>query len=162
MTSAASPTAATVLSGWQDVLAAQHAAIYGYGLVGPHLSNPNQIAAALALQEAHRDTRDALMSQIAAAGATPVAASPLYPPPQAVTDAVGAQRWALTLEESCEVAYRYVLTISASVAAGAQQQTRQQAVAGLSTAALAAATWRQLLSPANPTEPFPGQDPAGQ
>jgi hypothetical protein len=144
--------------GWQAALAAHHAAIYGYSLIGVRVSDDAQIQLARRMQDDHRAERDALMSQLAASGTTPVAAQASYTPATPVTDARTAQRWALQLEQTCTAAYRYVLALSASDPAGAAhaKNARIQGIAGLNTAALAAAQWRSLLSPDDSTVAFPG------
>ncbi|MCW2539036.1 MAG: hypothetical protein JWN95_761 [Frankiales bacterium] len=151
------PTA-SVVAAWQLPLAAHHAAIYGYSLIGVRLAEDGQIQLARRLQDVHRTQRDALMSQLAAAGVTPVAAQASYLPATAVTDPSTAQRWAVQLEQACAAGYRYVLGVSASDPAGQAhaKNVRTQAITGLDAAALAAAQWRALLSPDGSTEAFPG------
>jgi hypothetical protein len=172
----------------QRVLASEHAAVYGYPVIGVALRSPGQVRLARQLEERHRHARDELMAQLAARGAAPVPAEASYAPVRPVSGPVDAQRWALSLEENCAGAYRYLLvapvlagdapgsagtgsggTSSASTASGAtasgaasatpaagQAGLRQQALTGLTTAALNATEWRRLVSPAAPTTAFPG------
>jgi hypothetical protein len=162
----------------QRVLAAQHAAVYGYPVIGVTLRSAGQIRLARQLEAGHRSTRDALMAQLAARRATPEPAEASYRPVLPVAAPADAQRWALDLEEGCAEAYRYLLAASAAptgpgaspsasgaspTASGAaapsaaeQAGMRRQALAGLTTAALTATQWRALLSPGTPTTPFPG------
>ncbi|HEY2041640.1 MAG TPA: ferritin-like domain-containing protein [Jatrophihabitans sp.] len=144
-----------VVAALQAVLAAEHGAVFGYSLIGVRLSDPGQVDFARTLQATHRDVRDALMTDIARRGATPVEALPSYSPADKVTDATGAQRWALQLEQDCAAGYRYLL--ANSVAAGtAGAAARKQALSGLTGAAVNATRWRKLLTPATPTVAFPG------
>ena len=152
------PPSGAVVSGavaaLQRVLAAQHAAVYAYSVIGVHLSDPAQIGQARSLQEQHRTLRDQVSSEIAARNATPQAAAPSYSPDEPVTDAAGAQRWALSIEQGCAAGYRAQLAASASDDNPAAERTA--ALAGLTGAARDAQFWRQLLTPATPTAAFPG------
>jgi hypothetical protein len=162
-----------VVQALQRVLAAQHAAIYSYPVIGMALPEPGQAQLARQLEAAHRHTRDELIAQLAALRVAPVSAEASYAPPRPVTGPADAQRWALELEQGCADAYRYllvapVLAVSArdgksagGAAPGAAEQSalRRQALAGLSDAARTATGWRALLSPATPTVPFPGLRP---
>ncbi len=161
----------------QRVLAAQHAAVYGYPVIGVALRQPGQVQLARQLEAQHRHTRDELIAQLAARRAAPVPAEAGYAPPQRVTGPADAQRWALALEQGCADAYRYLLvapvlaaraaanpvdgggTGTAVLGAAEQSALRRQALAGLSGAARTATGWRTLLSPTAPTVPFPGLEP---
>ncbi len=166
---AAATSSPTVPDALQRVLAAEHAAVYGYPVAGVRLTEPGQVQHAREFESAHRQVRDDLMAQLTGLGLTPVAAQPVYRPPEAKietapatrtdhrtgTDPVAAVRSAVLLEEGCADAYRYLLT--AAVAAGGKQlAVRTQALSGLATAAAAATTWRRLVTPAKPTVAFPG------
>jgi hypothetical protein len=151
-----------VVSALQQVLAAQHAAVYSYPVLGVRLRDPAQVDRARQLEAAHRASRDALMAQLATRQVTPVAAQASYYPLEPATDPSGAQRWALQLEQSCTQTYRSLLvgTVSPTGADLSQQPAartlRQQALTGLSIAAQNATEWRALLTPATPTVAFPG------
>ena len=88
----------------QGALAAEHAAVYGYGIVGAMLKGSEQ-ADARSDWTAHRVARDTLEAALAKLGATPVAASPAYALPFAVTGAASAARLAAALEEGVTRAY---------------------------------------------------------
>jgi uncharacterized protein DUF4439 len=173
------PDQDAVAQALQRVLAAQHAAVFGYPVIGVALRDPGQVQLARSLEGRHRQARDELMAQLAARRATPAPAEASYTPPQPVTAPADAQRWALELEQDCAAAYRYLLVAPVlAVAPGAngggakgsgangggrqplsaaeQAAFRRQALTGLSTAALNATEWRSLLSPATPTVAFPG------
>ncbi|MEO6701548.1 MAG: ferritin-like domain-containing protein [Jatrophihabitantaceae bacterium] len=136
----------------QQLLAAQHAAIYGYPLIGSRLTDQTQIDRARTLEAAHLLTRDALRGQLASRGASPVAAQASYQPVEPITDPAGAQRWAIQLEAACAAGYRYLLS-STGASTG---QLRGQALAGLVSAAEDGTRWRLLVEPSTPTVPFPG------
>lgn len=101
----------------QRVLAAQHAAVFGYPVIGVELRDPGQIQLARLLEARHRHTRDEVMAQIAARRASPAPAEASYTPTQPVTAPADAQRWALELEQACAAAYRYLLVAPVLVAA---------------------------------------------
>ena len=82
----------------QGALAAEHAAVYGYGVVGAMLTGARQ-ARAHADWTAHQVARDTLVTMLTRLGATPVAASPAYELPFGVTSAKSAAKLAATLEE---------------------------------------------------------------
>jgi hypothetical protein len=169
----AKPGQDPVAQALQRVLAAQHAAIYGYPVIGVALRQPGQAQLARQLEAQHRHTRDELIAQLAARRTTPVPTEAGYAPPRPVTGPVDAQRWALELEQGCADAYRYLLvapvlaartaikpaTGTPPISAAEQSALRRQALAGLSGAARTATGWRTLLSPASPTVPFPGLAP---
>ena len=83
----------------QAALAAEHAAIYGYGLLGAHLRGAQQ-QTATALWEAHRSRRDRLAGLVTGLGGTPVAAQPAYRLPVQVTSARTAVQLAASLEQA--------------------------------------------------------------
>ena len=110
-----------VVQALQRVLAAQHAAVFGYPVIGVELRDPGQARLARLLEARHRNTRDELMAQIAARRANPVPAEASYTPAQPVTAPPDAQRWALELEEDCAAAYRYLLVAPVLAAAAGQK-----------------------------------------
>ncbi|HEX8082437.1 MAG TPA: DUF4439 domain-containing protein [Jatrophihabitans sp.] len=106
-----------VVQALQRVLAAQHAAVFGYPVIGVELRDPGQARLARLLEARHRHTRDELMAQIAARRASPAPAEASYTPAQPVTAPADAQRWALELEQDCAAAYRYLLVAPVLAAA---------------------------------------------
>jgi hypothetical protein len=116
----------------QAALAAENAAIYGYGVAGAALSGVAQ-SAARADWIAHQAARDTLVAMLTKLGATPVAASPAYRLPFAVTDAKSAQRLATELEDGVTRAYLGVVAVSdpalRSFGAQAMQTSANRAVA---------------------------------
>jgi len=135
------PTSAE-LAALQGALAAEHAAVYGYGVVGARLSGA-QRARATAGYQAHLARRDALEQQISAAGAAPVAASAGYELPFPVTDAASAVRLAAVLEERLAAVY-------ANAVQAATGALRTEAAGYLQDAAVRAIDWR------GGSVPFPG------
>lgn len=97
----------------QTALAAEHAAIYGYGIAGAMLSGNDQ-ATAFADWKIHQEARDTLQAMILKLGATPVAASAAYELPFAVHDASSARRLAAALEDGVTQAYLGVVAVADS------------------------------------------------
>jgi hypothetical protein len=88
----------TEVAALQSALAAEHAIIWGYGVVGAHLEGADR-AFALRDLAVHMAARDRLTALIATAGATPVVAKPAYQLPTPVTDATTARALAAHLEQ---------------------------------------------------------------
>jgi hypothetical protein len=116
----------------QGALAAEHAAVYGYGVVGAMLTGANQ-ANARTDWTAHQVARDALVTMLTRLGATPVAASPAYKLPFRVTSAKSAAKLAATLEEGVTRAYLGLVAVSnpalRTYAARAMQTSANRALA---------------------------------
>ncbi|HEX2903313.1 MAG TPA: DUF4439 domain-containing protein [Jatrophihabitans sp.] len=144
-----------VVAALQQVLLAHHAAVFGYPALGVHLDQDAEIAHARADEAAHRLSRDAIIDQLLALGATADAAQADYAPPAPLTTASAARGWALELEERTAAGYRFLL-LAGVQAGGSQQPIRTQAMTGLTGAAGTALYWRRLLHPQRPTVPFPG------
>ena len=133
----------------QAVLATEHAAIFGYGALGPYLGNAAR-ASASASEAAHRERRDALGTRLIAAKAEPVPAERAYTLPFPVTNLASALKLALHLEERTAAAWRAAVPDLPTA-------DRRLAVAALTDCAVRAARWRLLLTPNAPaTVPFPG------
>ncbi|XVQ13315.1 ferritin-like domain-containing protein [Spirillospora sp. CA-255316] len=88
----------------QTALRAEHAAVYGYGVVGARLRGSLR-ESARTLWNAHRIRRDELTARITALGAVPAAAAPAYRLPVQVTSARGAARVAAALEDDLVISY---------------------------------------------------------
>src|SRR5262249_20357850 len=102
---AGSPTdRAAAVGALQAALAAEHAAVYGYGVAGAHLSGARQRAAAHDWQ-IHQASRDALAAMITALGAQPVAAAAAYRLPFRVSTGRAAVMLAAFLEDRGAAAY---------------------------------------------------------
>ena len=133
------PTRVEVL---QDVLAAEHAVIYGYGVAGAHLTDRARTRAAR-LHDAHRAARDELVAAIRRLGGEPVAPAPAYALPREVENSRDAVELATLLEER-------LAAVWADAVQHLRDEMRTRAVDGLREAAVAAAIWR------GGSVPFPG------
>ena len=101
----------TQIAALQAALAAEHAAVYGYGVAGAMLTRA-ALAQARAHWTAHRVARDTLEARLTELGAVPVAASPAYELPFAVTGAASAKRLAAALEEGVTRAYLGLVAVN--------------------------------------------------
>ncbi|GHG05605.1 ferritin-like domain-containing protein [Streptomyces zaomyceticus] len=124
----------SALDATQAALAAEHAAVYGYGVVGGRIGTERR-AEATAAYEAHRAHRDALRRAVRDLGGTPVMAEAAYELPFRVADPAGAVRLAAVLED--RVAGVYSDLVRASEGRG-----RREAAAALREAAVRAVRWR--------------------
>lgn len=124
--------ARTPVSVLQGALAAEHAAVYGYGVVGAMLTGTQQ-ADARTDWTAHQVARDTLVRMLTRLGATPVAASPAYRLPFTVTGAKSAAKLAAALENGVTRAYLGVVAVDdpalRSFAAQAMQAAANRALA---------------------------------
>ena len=100
----------TGISALQGALAAEHAAVYGYGVVGAMLTGA-ALAQARAGWTAHQVARDTLEAMLTRLGATPVAASPAYELPFAVTGPASAKELAAALENGVTRAYLALVAV---------------------------------------------------
>ena len=125
--------AAPVLTAAQAALAAEHAAVYGYGVVGGRVAAAREAEARQAY-DAHRAARDALVRTVTDLGGVPVAAAPGYELPFPLADAAAAVRLAAFLED--RVAGAYGDLVRASTAG-----VRRDAAAALRQAAVRAVRW---------------------
>lgn len=139
----------TPIEALQLGLAAEHATIWGYGLVGGLLPAREQPAAEAA-DKAHRARRDALLTLIAARVPSPQPAAPSYEPPFPVTDAASARRLAVHLEERLATVWRAALGTVTDL------PDRQLALAALTDAAVRGVQWRLTVPGTPATAPFPG------
>ncbi|WP_432155613.1 ferritin-like domain-containing protein [Streptomyces sp. bgisy153] len=127
-------SAADELRALQAALAAEHAAVYGYGVVGGRIREERRTEARSGY-DAHRAQRDALMREVHDRGATPVAASAGYALPFPVADSVAAVRLAAELEDRVSGVYSDLVRATA----GAR---RREAAVALREAAVRAVRWR--------------------
>ena len=131
-----------------DALAGEHAAIYGYGVLGAHLTGP-ALDLARQAEAAHRTRRDSLLVRLASATPAPPAADPAYALPFPVTDRTTALSLAVALEEGTARAWRQTL-------AQLGGDTRKVGLDALTDCAVRATRWRQLAGITPVTVPFPG------
>lgn len=132
-----------------DAVAAEHAAIYGYGLVSAHVMPEENDLVSQSLAQ-HRDRREAavaLMNEQSVNVPLPAAG---YQLPMVVNNAANAAKLAIRMESDCAVAWRAVLEQTDS------EQNREFAVKALTQCAVLAARWRKVLGAWPITEAFPG------
>ncbi|WP_146057329.1 ferritin-like domain-containing protein, partial [Streptomyces sp. SM12] len=101
---AGDPGADVALLAVQAALAAEHATVYGYGVVGAWAGDDARDEVRRLL-EAHRDQRDGLRRSVRELGGSPVAASAGYALPFPVGDAISATALAAVLEDRLAGAY---------------------------------------------------------
>ena len=141
-TAAPQATAPQATAALQAALAAENAAIFGYGVAGAHLSGSRQ-SAATQDWTGHQQARDALAGMISALGATPGAAQAFYQLPFAVTSAATAAALAAYLEDGVTRAYLGLVAVSSAT-------LRTFGATAMQAAAQRAAFWR------GSTQAFPG------
>jgi Domain of unknown function (DUF4439) len=126
----------------QSVLAAEQAAVYGYGVLGAYLSGTSQ-AFATADWLAHQEARDALEAMLRSRGAQPVPAAVAYELPVTVRTGNDAVSLAVMIEDRVTTAYLGLVVVPApDVREFGAQQVQASAVRG--------AAWR------GSTVAFPG------
>ncbi|HVT65358.1 MAG TPA: ferritin-like domain-containing protein [Mycobacteriales bacterium] len=119
----------------KQALAAEQAVVYGYGVVGAHLSGKDRKYAFSQLV-AHENLRDRISALITTAGAVAPPSQAAYRLPMPVTGAKSARLLAAQLESGAAGA---AWDLCASTAA--QSPAREVAVGWLTNAAVAAARW---------------------
>ncbi|WP_431953831.1 ferritin-like domain-containing protein [Actinacidiphila sp. bgisy167] len=124
----------TLLGAVQAALAAEHAAVYGYGIVGARVAGELAERAQQAY-DAHRARRDALRRTVGDLGGEPVAAEPAYALPFEVPDGTTAVRLAAELEDR-------VAGVYADLVRAAAADLRRDAADALREAAVRAVRWR--------------------
>jgi hypothetical protein len=122
------------LDALQAALAAEHAAVYGYGVVGGRIGEDRRPEARTAY-DAHRARRDALARAVRDEGGSPVAAAAGYALPFAVPDAAAAVRLAAELEDG-------VAGVYSDLVRAAEGGLRTTAADALREAAVRAVRWR--------------------
>lgn len=132
-----------------EALAAEHAAIWGYGVVGAALGTAAQASAASS-EAAHRDVRDRVAALLDSRHAEVPAAQGAYALPFPVLSAVDAASLAVVLEDGVEAAWVRVLDEAA------ERDTRELAVGVLSAAEVRAVGWRVAAGKKPVTSAFPG------
>jgi hypothetical protein len=130
------------MSALQAALAAENAAIFGYGVAGAHLTGSSQ-AAAERDWTGHNQARDTLAAMISGRGAAPAAAQAFYQVPFRVHDAASAMALAARLEDGVTRAYLGLVAVS-------DRRLRHFGAMAVLSAAQRAAFWR------GSTQAFPG------
>jgi hypothetical protein len=142
VTAGSAPGPVSAAAALQAALAAEDAAIFGYGVAGAYLSGSRKSAAEQDWT-GHNEARDTLTAMISALGATPVAAQAFYQLPFAVHDAATAMTLAAYLEDGVTRAYLGLVAVS-------DQRLRVFGAMAMQGSAERAAFWRGT------TEAFPG------
>ncbi|MER5888780.1 ferritin-like domain-containing protein [Streptomyces sp. NPDC001941] len=124
----------SALEAVRAALAAEHAAVYGYGVVGARIGDARR-AEAESAHAAHRARRDALERTVRDLGGAPVASAAAYALPFEVADAAAALRLAAVLEDR-------IADVWSDVVRAARGPLRRDAAGALREAAVRAARWR--------------------
>ncbi|WP_405619788.1 ferritin-like domain-containing protein [Streptomyces sp. NBC_00076] len=122
------------LKALQAALAAEHAAVYGYGVVGGRVPKGRRTEAQAAY-DAHRARRDALVREVRDLDGTPVSAAAAYALPFPVPDPASAVRLAADLEDR-------VAGVYSDLVRAATGERRGTAAEALREAAVRAVRWR--------------------
>ena len=133
----------------RTALAAEHAAVWGYGVVGAALDPSAQGLAAVS-ETAHREVRDRVVGLLAERGAEPVGAEGGYALPFPVLSGTDASALAVVLEDG--VAAAWVRVLDQAV----ERSTRELAVGALTAAEVRAVGWRAAAGQTPSTRAFPG------
>lgn len=137
----------TAAKALQTALAAEHAAIYGYGVVGAH-GGTEYARAAGHDWNAHRAHRDQLIALLRQRHIEPPGAKPAYVLPFDVTDPRSAARLAAHLEDGVAAAYLQLVGV-------ADAKLRFLGARMLRDATVRGARW------GDSTAAFPGMDSGG-
>ena len=127
-----------------ELLAAEHAAVYAYGVLGAHLDTERR-GSAVAAYDAHRQLRDSLMDLLRARDLPLTAPALAYamPPGSPVQQAIA-------VETGISVLWHDLLAATTS------RDLRVLAVRALSDASVRATRWRQAARQSPLTTPWPG------
>jgi len=144
-------------SAWQAALAAEQQAVFGYGLVGPHLIAGVDVHRARADEGAHRALQTSVSAQLVAAGLTPVEPQADYPGLYPVANALAARRLAVRLEQDCATAWRYLYAaLAEDRPTSPPTGLRAAAQDNLTASAIRAVRWRTAAGVSPATVAFPG------
>lgn len=116
----------------QSALAVEHAAVYGYAVVGGRLGPADLLARDS--YEVHRQRRDVLSAALVAGGVTPTPPAAAYEPERPVVTAAQAQALAAQIERDSAAAY-------AAVVAGGDTDWRRTGAAWLRDSAVRGYRW---------------------
>ncbi|MFF9557337.1 ferritin-like domain-containing protein [Streptomyces albus] len=122
------------LAAVQAALRAEHAAVYGYGVVGGRIEESRR-KEVRECYDAHRARRDALRRTVRALGGEPEPAAPAYALPFAVPDSDAAVRLAAQLEDRIAGVY-------ADLVRASEGTRRREAAGALREAAVRSVRWK--------------------
>jgi hypothetical protein len=134
----------------QEVLGAEHAALWSYALAVAFIA-PDQVAAARTDAAAHRELRAQIEITLTQLGQRPVSAQPAYTTPQPVTDAASAAGLLVTAETDAAAAWRSVLERSTD------RVLRRAGLKALTETAARCARWRAVVGTRPAVPVFPGR-----
>lgn len=134
----------------QGALAAEHAVIWGYGVVGAAVTDEQRPAVRVA-EQAHRTRRGATSDLLRSLSEVPAEAQASYELPFPVADPTSALRLAVHLEDGAAAAWRFVLGQTDDAA------LRRTALEAMTAAAVQATRWRLAAGTQPATVAFPGQ-----
>jgi hypothetical protein len=126
----------TDVARWQEALASEHAAIWGYGLVGA--TSPLAPVAQRGLST-HRDRRSRCIDAVVALGGEPVASAPAYQLDRP-ENADQARALAAELEKGCIVSY-------AALAGADDRSSRVQAARWMRESTISQWWWSGVVPP---------------
>lgn len=132
-----------------DAIAAEHAVIYGYGLVSAHSSPDVNPLVSDALAQ-HRERREAAIALLAARSVAAPLPAVGYQLPIPVANPTDAAKLAVRMEQDTAVAWRAVIEQATST------DERAFGVTALTQSAVLAAKWKQVLRTWPVTVAFPG------
>jgi hypothetical protein len=133
-------------------LEAEHAAVWGYGVVGAALAAADR-GAATGAEAAHRDVRDSVITVLAQRSVEAPGAEGAYALPFPVLSPVDAAALAVVLEDGTAAAWVRVLDQAA------ERGTRELAVEALTGAEVRAVGWRTAAGRTPVTSALPGLPP---
>jgi hypothetical protein len=133
----------------RGALAAEHAAVWGYGVVGAALDAAAR-GQATTSETAHRDVRDRIIRLLDERSADPVGAEGAYALPFPVLSATDGATLAVVLEDGVSAAWVRVLDQAV------ERTTRELAMGALTTAEVRAVGWRLAAGQSPATSAFPG------
>jgi hypothetical protein len=132
-----------------DAVAAEHAIIYGYGLVSAHSTPEVNDLVAAAMAE-HRERRESAIAMLEGRSVDAPLPAAGYQLPTQVDNPTDAANLAVRMEEDCAVAWRAALERATT------NEDRAFAVAALTQCAVTAARWSRVLGVWPITVAFPG------
>jgi Domain of unknown function (DUF4439) len=133
----------TQVDALQTVLAGEHAAVYGYGVVGARLVGQHDERQAVAGYDTHRSRRAAVTTALLAAGAQPTAAAAAYDLGGPASTPAQARALAARIERGAAATY-------AGLVGAGDQAARVTGAGWLADAAVRQAAWSGV------PETFPG------
>jgi hypothetical protein len=133
----------------REAVAAEHAAVWGYGVVGAALDAGARGQATVS-ETAHRDVRDRIIELLDERSADPVAAEGAYALPFPVLSPTDGAALAVVLEDG--VAAAWVRVLDQAV----EHTTRELAIGALTGAEVRAVGWRLAAGQSPATSAFPG------